>query len=193
MTFMTQYYSQYDGLLPDLVITDFSKESADIFSEVLSTLDLKERKIKVSANTRKYASLLLATKKHAEETQRVRLLNQDSEYIGLNKLKDLLKLKTRPRILECYDIAIWQGKSPTASQIVFHDGSPDKKNYRYYHLQERPEGNNDFAMMKEVFERRLLRGNLPDVFIVDGGVAQVNTTKKVLEDFEIEIPVVGIA
>lgn len=193
MTFMTQYYSQYDGLLPDLLITDFTKDSVDVFSEVLSKLDLSGRKIKVMGNSKKFESLLNSTKKHAEETQRVRLLNQDSEYIGLNKLKELLKLKTRPRTLECYDIAIWQGKSPTASQIVFHDGSADKKSYRYYHLEERPEGNNDFAMMKEVFERRLQKGNLPDVFIVDGGVAQVNTVLKVLESFEINIPVVGIA
>ena len=52
-------------------------------------------------------------------------------------------------------MAVWQGKSPTASQVVFHDGKADKDRYRYYHLEERPEGNNDFAMMREVFTRRL--------------------------------------
>ncbi len=87
-------------------------------------------------------------------------------------------MKERPRVIECYDIAIWQGKSPTASQVVFHDGKADKKSYRYYHLEELPEGNNDFAMMKEVFTRRLKRRPWPDVFIVDGGVAQVNTVEK---------------
>jgi excinuclease ABC subunit C len=48
-------------------------------------------------------------------------------------------------------------------------------------------------MMREVFRRRLKYGNLPDVFVVDGGVAQVNTVRAVLKDFEVEVPVVGIA
>ena len=47
--------------------------------------------------------------------------------------------------------------------------------------------------MREVFERRLKYENFPDVFIVDGGVQQVNTVKKVLEELDIEVPVIGIA
>jgi excinuclease ABC subunit C len=114
-------------------------------------------------------------------------------YVGLNKLKDLLGLKERPVVLECYDIAIFQGSSPTAAQIVFHDGKPDKKNYRNYHLQELPEGNNDFAMMRELIIRRSDNGVLPDVFIVDGGLGQVNIFREALKELGIAIPVVGIA
>ena len=69
-------------------------------------------KVKIPLKTGKYQSLLDSTKQHAEENQRVRLLNQNSVYVGLNKLKDLLSLKERPRTIECYDVAIWQGKSP---------------------------------------------------------------------------------
>jgi excinuclease ABC subunit C len=133
------------------------------------------------------------SRKHAEETQRVRMTNMDSVFVGLNKLKDLLGLKERPQILECYDVAIWQGQSPTASQVVFEEGKPDKTKYRYYHLETRPEGNNDFAMMREVIERRSDNGNLPDVFVIDGGVAQVNTVTAVLSELKLEVPVVGIA
>lgn len=61
-------------------------------------------------------------RKHAEESQRIRIANSESVYLGLNKLKELLNMRERPRILECYDIAIWQGHSPTASQIVFEEG-----------------------------------------------------------------------
>ena len=133
------------------------------------------------------------TRKHAEESQRVRSENQESVYIGLNRLKELLKLNQRPKTIECFDIAIWQGKSPTASQVVFYEGMADKKSYRYYHLEERPEGNNDFAMMKEVFLRRLKYKNFPDVFLVDGGRAQVNTVIEILRELEVDVPVVGIA
>lgn len=191
--FILQYYTQIDDVLPEQIILDLDSEIASNLESALKQTAGEGIKFKVVSKTKKYRPLLDATKKHAQESQRVRIKNQESEYVGLHKLKDLLGLTERPRLLECYDIAIWQGKSPTASQIVFHDGKADKKKYRYYHLKELPEGNNDFAMMKEVFERRLKHGELPDVFVVDGGKAQVSTVSKVLEEQQINIPVVGIA
>jgi excinuclease ABC subunit C len=184
-----QYYLAPDELLPSLAVIDFPDEGLKVLEEALqSTGD-----IKILGKSKKYQKLLDMCKKHAHDTQVVRLENADSVYQGLNKLKDLLKLKERPKILECYDIAIWQGKSPTASQIVFDEGRPDKTKYRHYHLQELPEGNNDFAMMREVVSRRVEHGKLPDVFVVDGGIAQVNTVSEVLKELKINVPVVGIA
>jgi len=189
LTKIMQYYSTSDELNPEIVVLDFSDETMSEFKEALMTLGID----KVLGLTKKYAPLIEMCRKHAQESQRVRLANMDSVYIGLNKLKDLLGLKERPRILECYDVAIWQGTSPTASQIVFEEGVPDKTKYRYYHLQTRPEGNNDFAMMKEVISRRVDNGALPDLFVIDGGVAQVNTVVAVLQECKIDLPVVGIA
>jgi excinuclease ABC subunit C len=190
LNFLFQYYSSTYDSFPDTVLTHFTPQENQFFETALKTL---QKSIRVRNPQKKYEALLGLTRDHAFESQRMRTLQEDSSYIGLNKLKELLNLRERPIVLECYDIAIFQGTSPTASQIVFHDGKPDKKNYRHYHLQERPEGNNDFAMMKEVIERRLDNGNLPDVFIVDGGMGQVNIFKEALKEFKIEIPVVGIA
>lgn len=190
LNFLFQYYAETYDLLPDVIITQFSSEVNAEFETALKNI---QEKIQVRTPGNKYQSLLDLTRDHAFEQQRVRLLNQESVYVGLNKLKDLLGLRERPVILECYDIAIFQGKSPTAAQIVFHDGKADKKAYRHYTLQERPEGNNDFAMMKELITRRLDNGKLPDVFIVDGGLGQVNVFREALKEFQIQIPVVGIA
>ncbi|MCK6596250.1 MAG: excinuclease ABC subunit UvrC [Bacteriovoracaceae bacterium] len=190
LNFLFQYYAETFDLLPDVIITQFSNDVNEEFETALKNV---QEKIQVKSPGNKYQSLLDLTRDHAFEQQRVRLLNQESVYVGLNKLKDLLGLRERPVILECYDIAIFQGKSPTAAQIVFHDGKADKKAYRHYTLQERPEGNNDFAMMKELITRRLDNGKLPDVFIVDGGLGQVNVFREVLKEFNIPIPVVGIA
>lgn len=60
-------------------------------------------------------------------------------------------------------------------------------------METRPEGNNDFAMMREVISRRVDNGDLPDVLVIDGGVAQVNTVTAVLKELNIELCVVGIA
>ncbi|GAB4014218.1 MAG: excinuclease ABC subunit UvrC [Bdellovibrio sp.] len=189
MNFIYQYYASSHDTLPQYVISDFDEEKLKLLK-----ISLKESfSIKVRTPDRKYASLMELTHKHAMEQQRVRLANEESVFVGLNKLKDLLSLKERPRKLECYDIAIFQGTSPTASQIVFIEGKEERSLYRHYNLETREEGNNDFAMMKEVISRRIKYGELPDVFIVDGGKGQVSSFKAVLDEAGIDIPVVGIA
>jgi excinuclease ABC subunit C len=185
-----QYYSDSDDITPDIVVMDFSEDEVKDIKEALQTIGNLDV---LSQSSKKFSPILQMCRKHAEESQRVRIASADSVYVGLNKLKELLNLKERPKNLECFDVAIWQGKSPTASQVVFEEGKPNKKKYRYYHLEERPEGNNDFAMMREVVSRRLDNGDLPDVFVVDGGVAQVNTVCAVLRELNVDLPVVGIA
>ncbi|MES2527775.1 MAG: excinuclease ABC subunit UvrC [Bdellovibrionota bacterium] len=186
---IVQYYSDPEEMNPDILVLDFEEEKLEDVRPALLTFG----EMKVTGLNKKYYPLIEMCRKHAEESQRVRIANADSVYMGLHKLKDLLGLKERPRILECYDVAIWQGQSPTASQIVFEEGKANKRKYRYYHLETRPEGNNDFAMMREVISRRLDNGDLPDVLVIDGGIAQVNTVCAVLREMNVELPVVGIA
>ncbi len=184
-----QYYKESTNL-PSVIILNSAKGHKlieDVFQSEF------KKALKVKKQDRKLNKLIEATKDHARNSQRMREENKIAVFKGLQHLKDLLKLKELPRKLECYDVAIWQGSSPTASQIVFVDGRADKNLYRQYNLTTLPEGNNDFAMMKEVLERRIKKGSFPDVFIVDGGIQQVNVFLKVLKEFEIDIPVVGIA
>lgn len=188
--YIFQYYTSTLEALPEVLILPFSDRAFKNIKEAMLTLD---QPVKVKSPGKKFESLMELATKQAYETQRVRVTNQESIYVGLNKLKELLKLKERPIVLECYDVAIWQGKSPAASQIVFIEGKAEKSRYRHYKLQELPEGNNDFAMMKEVLSRRIKYGSLPDVFVVDGGKGQVSSFQAALKDFDLETPVVGIA
>ena len=189
--YIFQYYTTTFDKLPDRVITSFPKSLNETLHSAFK--QVHELDIKCSNPGKKFDSLMKLTKDHAFEHQRVRILNEESTYVGLNKLKELLGLRERPVVLECYDVAIFQGKSPTASQVVFNDGRADKKSYKHYHLEERPEGNNDFAMMSEVINRRVKKGTLPDVFVVDGGIGQVNIFLEALKDHGLSTPVVGIA
>lgn len=186
---VVEYYSDPEEMTPDIVVLDFAEEALSTLAEALNTFGVTN----VKGQSKKYQPLIEMCRKHAEETQRVRIANSESVYLGLNKLKELLNMRERPKVLECYDVAIWQGSSPTASQIVFEEGKPNKRRYRHYHLETRPEGNNDFAMMREVISRRVEHGDLPDVLVIDGGVAQVNTVVAVLKELQIELCVVGIA
>lgn len=191
LSYLLQYYSETKESYPKQIVIDFKEESRKLFSDALNKVI--DQKIIVKVPGSKSQRMVQLTGEHARESQRVRMENQQSVYSGLSKLAELLKMPERPQVLECFDIAIFQGKSPTAARVVFVDGRPDKSQYRHYHLEEREEGNNDFAMMRELFERRLSHGELPDVLIVDGGRGQVNVAREVLREFKCEIPVVGIA
>jgi excinuclease ABC subunit C len=197
LSYLLQYYQDSSYAPPEMVVIPHDNVAQQQLSEALDEQLVARggdtRKILVRSYGRKFAALAKMAADDVFEQQRVRLDSQQSRYQGLNKLKELLELKEMPRKLECFDIAVWQGHSPTASQVVSLDGIAHKDGYRHYHLEERAEGNNDYAMMREVLERRMKYGAYPDIFIVDGGIGQVNVFLSVLADLDVVIPVVGIA
>jgi len=194
--FVFQYYANSHDSLPSLIVSSLSLENRQLLEAGLSFL-LQEKNIKARVEVRNpgrnFQALYNLSLQQAIEGQRIRITNQASVYLGLNKLKELLSLKERPKRLECFDVAVWQGSAPTAAKILFEEGIALKSGYRHYHLSQREEGNNDFAMLQEALERRLKEQNLPDVFIVDGGKGQLNVFLKVLQKLEVSVPVVALA
>ncbi len=188
---IVDYYSHTEDSLPDRIIVPeelFSEELQDYWNQLLTN------KMEFKKETKRYQALMKLVKEHAREVQRVRLNKGEDGLKALVALRDLLQMKCLPRHIECVDIAIFQGSSPTASQVVFRDGRPDKSSYRHYALAELPEGNNDFKMMQEFFERRLQgREELPDLFVVDGGLLQLNAVQKIMDELGKKVPLVGLA
>jgi len=187
------YYCDSISEIPQKVILPLPSEKLESFGSALN--EICEKNVVVTKPIGKYTGLVNLAQKNASETQRVRIEGQSSPFIGLRKLMDLLSLSERPRRLECVDVAIFQGDSPTASQIVFVDGVAQKSDYRYYHLKTLPEGNNDFAMMREFALRRFnpSKKPFPDVLIVDGGKGQLSSVLEALKEVGAEIPVITLA
>jgi excinuclease ABC subunit C len=188
-----QYYHNHLSSFPEVVITPFALEECEMLSKALGKSSPDFSKTTISPPKAKWNGLQKLAIDHAFEKMRVRKDSERDTLTALTKLQELLGLKTRPINLECYDVAIWQGSSPTGSMVVYTNGVKNKNAYRHFHLTERPEGNNDFAMMEELIQRRVKKGHLPDVFIVDGGPGQVGMFKKVLHSEKVDIPVIGIA
>ncbi|OQA03032.1 MAG: UvrABC system protein C [bacterium ADurb.Bin400] len=95
--------------------------------------------------------------------------------------------------IECYDISNISGVYAVGSMVVFVNGEPSKEDYRKFKIKN-PGAAGDLEMMKEVLERRFRnKWPLPDLLVVDGGVTHLNLARKILEDCEIDIPVVSIA
>ena len=96
--------------------------------------------------------------------------------------------------IECYDISNISGVFATGSMVVFTQAQKDSASYRRFKIK-RTKGPNDFAMMKEVFQRRLNHNEwpFPNLFIVDGGKGQISSAMEVLKDRGVTIPLVGLA
>ncbi len=113
--------------------------------------------------------------------------------------------------IEGYDISNISGTSAVGSMVVFMDGEPDKNEYRKFRIRSvfQP---NDVGMLKEVLERRFAHSSptgsgttasaarksherwpMPDLVLIDGGLAQVNTARRVMLKAGLRIPIVGIA
>lgn len=95
--------------------------------------------------------------------------------------------------IEGYDISNISGTSAVGSMVVFENNEPNKKEYRKFKIKTifKP---NDVGMLTEVLERRLKNSwRLPNLILIDGGIAQANAAKKVLMRAGLRIPILGIA
>ncbi len=127
--------------------------------------------------------------RNAEFLLRDRLLalRAVSKKDALEHLRTLLGLARVPEIMECYDISHIQGHETVASGVLFIDGYPQRTGYRHYRIRE-VEGIDDPASIKEVVGRRIQRllgegRSLPDLFLIDGGITQVNAAKRASQEF----------
>lgn len=106
-------------------------------------------------------------------------------------LKTLLGIKKPLKRIEAYDISNIHGANPVGSMIVFINGRPLKDEYRRFKIKF-VAGINDPAMMAEIIFRRMRnKWTLPDLIVVDGGIAQLNAAKKAIQGKN--IPLIGYA
>ncbi|MDY0382291.1 MAG: helix-hairpin-helix domain-containing protein, partial [Atribacterota bacterium] len=124
-------------------------------------------------------------------------INRESLQEALRDLQNYLNLPAPPLSIEAYDISNIQGKNAVGSLVYFHDGIPDKKRYKHFKIKY-VQGINDYAMMKEILERRfsdypLQEEGLPDLILVDGGKGQLNIVSQVLNELDLPINLVSLA
>jgi excinuclease ABC subunit C len=130
---------------------------------------------------------------------RIKTKQQDDSERTLRQLQDDLRLKSIPRVIECFDNSNIQGTHPTASMVYFKNGKPLKQQYRHYNIKT-VIGPDDFSSMTEIIHRRYKRlltenKNLPDLIVVDGGKGQLSAACISLKNLGIygKIPIIGIA
>jgi excinuclease ABC subunit C len=182
--FLKQYYIRATEI-PDEVILPIPIPDAQFLEEWL-THQREEAKTNENAQFHLHQ---LVERLAADEGRRHR---------AYAELVNTLHLPKEPSRIEGFDISTLQGTASVGVCVVFLDALPAKKEYRRFKIRE-VEGQDDFAMMREVVERRYRRriaekAPLPDLILIDGGPGQVSMAKKVLESLErADLAIVGLA
>ena len=195
---------------PRLVIVPELPADPELWSVWLSKRRGSNVEIRVPRRGSKRHLLETAYANAREEFARHRMRrasDHNARAKALRSLQEHLGMEEAPLRIECYDISTIQGTDTVASMVVFEDGLPKKSEYRRFKIKTLS-GQDDFAAMEEVLRRRFgayladtrrpveERGKFaysPSLVIIDGGAGQLGRAVKVLDEFELEIPVAGLA
>ncbi len=110
----------------------------------------------------------------------------------LEQLQVLCSLLETPYTIEVFDTSHHQGESSVGGMIVWSEGVWQKEHYRRYKLESKDE----YSQMREMLLRRITNfGEIPppNLWLIDGGIAQINLAKKLLKEAKVDIDVISIA
>ena len=202
---LERYYGMRGENLPRRVLLDGETEGRALLEEWLS--GLAGRKVQVQAAQKgEPARLVELARQNALEHLVGRVGRQSKGLAALEELGRLLGLPAPPQYIEAYDISHTGGSDNVAGMVVFENGAPLKSAYKRFTIKGFS-GQDDYASMAEVLDRRLARyvemqnaecktqngfGRLPDLILLDGGVGQVHAVQPVFERHGVVVPVFGM-
>jgi excinuclease ABC subunit C len=183
-------------------LLDRELAEADLLAEALS--ERAERKIEISVPQRgDRVRLVKQATRNAEEALDRRLAESATQGKLLQEVADLFELPEPPRRIEIYDNSHIQGTNALGAMVVAGPEGFIKGQYRKFNIKQAAT-DDDFAMMREVFQRRFARaqeddpdrdsGQWPDLVLIDGGKGQMSSVKAALEEIGVDdVPLIAIA
>ena len=199
--FLAQFYD--DKPPPPLLLLNEQLPEAELIEEALSLKSSRRVELVTPQRGEKRAVIL-----HAETNAREALERRLAEATGQRKLLEgvasVFGLSGAPERIECYDNSHIAGANPYGVMIVTGPEGFAKQAYRKFGIRGPIAPGDDFAMMREVLERRFGRAlrdaaagedsPLPDLVLIDGGAGQLSAVKAVLAEIGIHtVPLVAIA
>ncbi len=170
--------------------TEYSKQIRQIklfLSGKKETLiKLLEKEMQAHAKNREFEKAELLKRKlfSLDHIQDISLIKRDLEAASS---------KQHPAFrIEAYDIAHMSGREVVGVMTVVCDGEVEKSQYRKFKIHA--DKNDDVNNLKEVLSRRLNHDewSLPQLIVVDGGIAQLHAGEEVVKNKSLAIPVVGV-
>lgn len=192
-SFVKQFYMEQEYIPKEIIIEDEIEDNF-ILEQWLSSKKGKKVIIRVPRKGEKKSLIEMVRKNAIEYLEKFSDMNKrkyEKSIGALEELRQILNLESIPKRIESFDISNIQGVDSIGSMVVFTNGKKDKKEYRRYKIKT-VEGPNDYYSMAEIVERRLKNGEFPDLILLDGGKGQVSSVKRVLEKYNVEIPLWGM-
>jgi excinuclease ABC subunit C len=201
-SFLMQFYEGVPP--PKTILVDREPAEMALLAEALG--EVAERKVEISVPQRGNRRRLLeqAVRNAGEELDR-RLAESSSQAKLGRELAELFDLENPPQRIEIYDNSHIQGTNALGAMVVAGPDGWIKGAYRKFNIKRADTmPGDDFAMMREVFQRRFARaleedpertkGEWPDLVLIDGGKGQVSAVAGVFAELGIDdLPFVGVA
>ncbi|OCR05270.1 excinuclease ABC subunit C [Helicobacter pullorum] len=199
----SQYELNIEEIYMQSLINYYSGEILIKPKQILIPYDLKEKKDELeqflyqklhkkipihcpkSGDKKQLCNLAL---KNAKESLNLNLTASEEILLDIQKL---FGLQNMPYRIEIFDTSHHRGKQCVGAMVVY-DERFIKESYRHYLL----EGSDEYSQMKEMLQRRIEKFKEevpPDLWVLDGGVGQINLAKDLLNSAGVNLEVVGIS
>lgn len=199
-----------DDVPPREVLVAIEPDEPELLTEWLTARRGSQVSLRVPRRGAKRRLMDTTSINAAEAFARHRLKRQkdhNARAKAIRSLQEELDLPESPLRIEAYDISTLQGSNTVASMVVLEDGIPKPSQYRRFKIKT-VRGQDDFASMEETVRRRFKaylaerkkpvseQGKFsypPSLVVIDGGPGQLGRAVKVLDELELDIPVIGLA
>lgn len=199
LTAFVQQYYQDASFIPKTIVLPIETEMPEAIQKWLTEkrgsganlhIPRKGRMRRLVEMASKNAELILSQKES-------HVVYKAGDNPALIELQELLNLPHPPQRIEGFDISNLGNQFAVGSMVVLEDGEPAKSEYRRFKIRT-VEGQDDFAMMSEVLNRRMRRAieenTLPDLILIDGGKGQLSAACEALEVLDLSrLPIIGLA
>lgn len=198
--FLAQFYEEVPP--PRCILVDRALPEAELLAEAFR--EGAGGKVELSVPQRgDRRRLMEQAQRNAVEALDRRAAESGTKAKLNRELAEFLELPEPPQRIEVYDNSHIQGAQALGAMIVAGPEGFIKGQYRKWNIKT-AQTNDDFAMMREVFQRRFARvqdedpdrdsGMWPDLVLIDGGKGQMSAARDTLEDLGIEdVPLIAIA
>ena len=198
-SFIMQFYENKN--VPKLIILNLDIKDKKLIEQTLSAKDKKNISITIAKKGTK-AKVVSLAEKNAKESLNRKLYETNNNKNLFEGISKKFNLKNNISLVEVYDNSHIQGTSSVGAMVTFGDEGFIKKRYRKFDIKTKNSEQDDYAMLREVLNRRFKRAILkkenyltfPDLLLIDGGKGQYSTAREVLNELGLyDIPIIAIA
>ena len=187
---------------PPLLLLSHDPPEAALIAEALAIKAGRRVELRRPQRGEKHEALEHAATNAREALER-RMAEGTAQAALLEGTASLFGLPGAPERIEIYDNSHIQGANAYGVMVVAGPSGFMKQGYRKFAIKTAAT-NDDFAMMREVFERRFGRAlredparageDWPDLVLIDGGAGQLSAAREIMAGLGLDdLPLVAVA